>query len=47
MAPEQKKGEISIDGKSDIWSLGVTLYELCYGRELMRKFVKQFVDSID
>lgn len=33
MSPEQKKGEISIDGKSDVWSLGVTIYELSYGKE--------------
>ena len=32
MAPEQLAGEIDIDGRADLWSLGVLLYQLVSGR---------------
>lgn len=32
MSPEQLRGDPSVDGKSDIWSLGVVLFELLTGR---------------
>jgi eukaryotic-like serine/threonine-protein kinase len=32
MAPEQMRGSRSVDGRADIWALGVVLYELCTGQ---------------
>ena len=42
MSPEARKSITPIKGQSDIWSLGVTVLELMYGKEAMRDIMNKF-----
>ena len=48
MAPEQLRGEPDVDGRADLFALGVLLYELCLGtRPFADKHLVQLVSAIE